>query len=46
MNHKELNKTLRRVNRELRAALTRALADVKYTRALLKLQEEKTKEKK
>jgi hypothetical protein len=46
MNHKELNKTLRRVNRKLRAALKQALVEVKYTRALLKLQEEKAKEKK
>jgi hypothetical protein len=40
MNYRELSSiTLRQANRELRAALKRALADVKYLQALLKLQE-------
>ena len=36
MNHKLLNKTLKKVNRELRAELKRVVIELKYTQALYK----------
>ncbi|MCP5019603.1 MAG: hypothetical protein GY938_30620 [Ketobacter sp.] len=46
MNHKELNRTLGKANRELRAELRRVTADLKYIQALFKLSEKKVEETK
>lgn len=43
MNHKLLNKTLKKTNRELRAELKRVVVELKYTQALFKLLKKKEK---
>jgi len=44
MNHKLLNKTLKKTNRDLRIELKRVIVELKYTQALFKLLEKKVKE--
>ena len=43
MNHKLLNKTLKKVNRELRAELKRVVIELFYVRSQLKLIEKEKK---
>jgi hypothetical protein len=44
MNHKLLNKTLREVNRKLRAELKQVVIELKYTQALYKLERKEKKQ--
>ncbi len=43
MNHKLLNKTLKKTNRKLRAELKRVVIELRYTQALFKLLEKEKK---